>query len=237
MLSDCVKKVIFWVSPVTFVLFGFQNLEAMRSISLFQAVGVAADAKPDSIHLSGFSAGILEGSSTLLIIIPELLCVQLIPVRKLCLRNKHMVAILLTKKAFLNLFVNYALEFWCWLLFCFFSSPYVNDIWFEGKSFWWENYLVYCILTAGIQVCVKLQGIWKWIPWSTHSKNSICWKSVRHRAYFRIQESILYIQDVVYQKGCPLYIVAVAKCNELGMRHSGPVPCSQSLIPVPINDG
>ena len=120
MLSDCVKKVIFWVSPVTFVLFGFQNLEAMRSISLFQAVGVAADAEPDSIHLSGFSAGILEGSSTLLIIIPELLCVQLIPVRKLCLRNKHMVAILLTKKAFLNLFVNYALEFWCWLLFCFF---------------------------------------------------------------------------------------------------------------------
>ena len=34
---------------------------------IFQAVGAAADSEPDSIHLSGFSAGILEGRSRLII--------------------------------------------------------------------------------------------------------------------------------------------------------------------------
>ena len=93
-----------------------------------------------------------------------LLCVQLIPVRNLCLFNKHIVTILLTKKAFLNLFVNYALEFWCWLLFCFLLLPMVNGIWFEGKSFWWQNYLLY-------YRSVKLQRISKWIRWSPYSEN------------------------------------------------------------------
>ena len=92
-----------------------------------------------------------------------LLCVQLIPVRKLCLRNKHIVTILLTKKAFLNLFANYVLEFRCWLLFCFSSSAYGKWQLIWRGILLKQNYLLYCILTARFQVCVKLQRIWKWI--------------------------------------------------------------------------
>jgi hypothetical protein len=47
------------------------KFESTKSIFLFQAIGVAADAEPNSIHLSGFSSGILEGRSRSLIRIPE----------------------------------------------------------------------------------------------------------------------------------------------------------------------